>query len=427
MDNISLVDAFSDFKEHKNIDRSTMMQIFEEVFRGALVKKFGTADNFDITVNVDKGEVELWRNRTIVDDSEVTDINRQIPYTEAIQIEPDFEIGEELSEEVKLSDFGRREIVGIKQRLQEKILDLSKDNIIRKYSDKIGDIITGEVHQTWKREILITDEEGIELILPKNEMIPSDFYRKGDTLRAAVIKVARAVESSNNKNDKNDKIDPVITLSRTANVFLEKLLESEVPEIFDGLITIKNIVRAPGERAKVAVETYDERIDPVGACVGLKGSRIHGIVRELKGESIDVVNFTNNTALYVQRSLSPAKISDIKIDEEHKRAEVYLKQDQVSLAIGKGGYNIKLAGKLTGYDIDVYRESETGFEGEDVDLIEFSDEIDLWVIEKLKSIGCDTAKSVLNLGFDDLMSRKELDLDEETVREIMKILRTEFE
>ncbi len=411
MENINLVETFSEFKEFKNIGRETMMRILEDVFRHMLAKRFGTADNFDIIVNIDTGDLEIWRNREIVEDGDVEDDNLQIPYSEAIKIEPDFEVGEEVSEEIKMLDFGRRDILSIRQNLMSKIQEYEKDNVYKKYKERIGEIITGEVYQVWKKEILVLDDEGIELILPKSEQIPTDFYRKGDTIRAVVSKV----EMRNNT--------PVIILSRTSPVFLERLFESEVPEVFDGLITIRNIVRVPGERAKIAVESYDDRIDPVGACVGMKGSRIHGIVRELKNENIDVINFTNNPVLYIQRALSPAKISSINIVEEEKRAEVYLKPDQVSLAIGKGGFNIKLAGKLTGYEIDVFRESDV--DAEDVDLQEFSDEIDQWIIDEFKAIGCDTARSVLDLDISDLVKRT--DLEEETIREVIRILQEEFE
>jgi len=411
MENINLVETFSEFKEFKNIGRETMMRILEDVFMHLLTKKYGETDNFDIIVNIDKGDLEIWRNREIVEDGQVEDDNEQIAYSEAIKIEPDFEVGEEVSEEIKLLDFGRREILAIRQNLISKIQEYEKDNVYKKYKDRIGEIITGEVYQVWKKEILILDDEGIELLLPKSEQIPTDFYRKGDTIRAVVSKV----EMRNNS--------PVIIISRTSPIFLERMFEAEVPEVFDGLITIKNIVRVPGERAKIAVESYDDRIDPVGACVGMKGSRIHGIVRELKNENIDVINFTSNSSLYISRALSPAKISSIKIVEDEKKAEVYLKPDQVSLAIGKGGFNIKLAGKLTGYEIDVYR--ETDIDSEDVDLVEFSDEIDDWIIEEFKTIGCDTAKSVLELGVEDLVKRT--DLEEETVKEVIRILKEEFE
>jgi N utilization substance protein A len=411
MENINLVESFSEFKEFKNIDRSTMMLILEDVFRNMLQKKYGSADNFDIIVNIDKGDLEVWRNRVIVEDGAVEDPNEEIEYSEAIRIEPDFEIGEEVSEPVRMSDFGRREILAIRQNLSSKILELEKDSIYQKYQERVGELITAEVYQVWKKELLALDDEGIELILPKTEQIPSDFFRKGDTVRAVVARV----EIKNN--------NPLIILSRTSNVFLERLFEQEVPEVHDGLITIKKIVRAPGERAKVAVESYDDRIDPVGACVGMKGSRIHGIVRELRNENIDVINFTSNPSLYISRALSPAKISSINIDDETKRAEVYLKPDQVSLAIGKGGFNIKLAGTLTGYEIDVYRDTE--HDTEDVDIQEFSDEIEQWIIDEFKAVGLDTAKSIINLNLEDLVKR--VDLEEETIKEVISILKAEFE
>ncbi|MEI6766510.1 MAG: transcription termination factor NusA [Bacteroidota bacterium] len=411
MENINLVESFAEFKEFKNIDRETLMRILEDVFRHMLIKKFGSDENFDIIVNIDKGDLEVWRNRKIVDDGEITDPNKEIAYSEAIKIEPDFEIGEDVSEAVKMNDFGRREILAMRQNLISKVLEYEKDNVFKTYIDKVGQIVTGEVYQVWKKEILVLDDEGIELVLPKTEQIPSDFYRKGDTIRAVVLKVEM-------KN-----ANPQIVLSRTSSVFLERLFEAEVPEVYDGLITIKKIVRIPGERAKVAVESYDDRIDPVGACVGMKGSRIHGIVRELRNENIDVINFTSNTQLFIQRTLSPAKISAIKLDDKNMKAEVYLKTDQVSLAIGKGGYNIKLASKLTGYEIDVYRDADS--DQEDVDIQEFSDEIDQWIIDQFKSIGCDTAKSVLELTIEELVDRT--DLEEETVKEVVRILRTEFE
>jgi N utilization substance protein A len=411
MDTINLVESFSEFKEFKNIDRVTMMHILEEVFRHMLIKKYGSDENFDIIVNIDKGDLEVWRFRDIVEDGAVEDPNKEIAYSDAIKIEPDFEVGEEVSEEVKMMDFGRREILSIRQNLISKIQEYEKDNVYKKYKERIGEIITGEVYQIWKKEILVIDDEGIELVLPRSEQIPSDFYRKGDTIRAVVLKV-----EMRNTN-------PVIVLSRTSPVFLERLFEQEVPEVYDGLITIKKIVREPGERAKVAVESYDDRIDPVGACVGMKGSRIHGIVRELKNENIDVINFTTNPSLYITRSLSPAKISTIQIDEAAKTASVFMKPDQVSLAIGKGGHNIKLAGKLSGFEIDVYRDSD--IDTEDVDLVEFSDEIDQWIIDEIKAIGCDTAKSVLELGAEELVHRT--DLEEETIKEVIKILKAEFE
>lgn len=411
MEHINLVETFSEFKEFKNIDRETMMRIIEDVFRHMLSKKYGSDENFTVIVNIDKGDLEIWRNREIVEDGAVEDENKEIAYAEAIKIEPDFEVGEEVSEEIKMADFGRREILTIRQNLMSKIQEYEKDNIFKKYKEKIGDMITGEVYQVWKKEILVLDDEYIELTLPKSEQIPSDFYRKGDTLRAVVSKV----DMRNNS--------PVIILSRTAPSFLERLFESEVPEVYDGLITIRNIVRVPGERAKIAVESYDDRIDPVGACVGMKGSRIHGIVRELRNENIDVINYTTNPSLYISRALSPAKISSITINADDKRAEVFMKPDQVSLAIGKGGYNIKLASRLTGFEIDVYRDSD--FDNEDVDLVEFSDEIDMWIINELKSIGCDTARSVLDRSVEDLVHLT--DLEEETIKEVIRILRAEFE
>ncbi|HHL57437.1 MAG TPA: transcription termination/antitermination protein NusA, partial [Bacteroidetes bacterium] len=376
MDTINLVETFSEFKEFKNIDRETMMRILEDVFHNLLIKNYGEEAKFDIIVNIDNGDFEIWHYREIVEDGAVEDENLQISFSEAIKVEPDFEVGEDFSEQVGLKDFGRREILAIRQNLVSKILEYEKDNIYKKYKEKVGDIVTGEVYQVWKKEILILDDEGIELILPKSEQIPSDYFRKGDNVRAVVA----SVELRSNS--------PVIILSRTSPVFLERLFEAEVPEVYDGLITIKKIVRVPGERAKIAVESYDDRIDPVGACVGMKGSRIHGIVRELKNENIDVINYTTNETLYIQRALSPAKITSIKLDKEADRAEVYMKPDQVSLAIGKGGFNIKLAGQLTGYEIDVYRDSDV--ETEDVDLQEFTDEIDQWIIDELKNIGCDT-------------------------------------
>lgn len=411
MESINLIETFSEFKELKNIDRATMISVLEDVFRGTLQKMFGSDENFDVIINIDKGDFEIWRNREVVDDGEVEDPNRQIPLSEAKKIDDDYEVGEDVTDEVKFIDFGRRAILALRQNLTARILDLEKNNVFLKYKDRIGDIITGEVYQVWKREILVLDEEANELILPKSEQIPSDYFRKGDTIRAVVVKV----EMRNNT--------PVIVLSRTSPVFLERLFELEVPEIFDGLITIKKIVRVPGERAKVAVESYDERIDPVGACVGMKGSRIHGIVRELKNENIDVINFTNNMQLFITRALSPAKITSIKLDQELMKAEVYLKPNEVSLAIGKGGLNIKLASQLTGYEIDVYREGVE--DEEDVNLEEFADEIDGWILDELKAVGCDTAKSVLELSVEDLVKRT--DLEEETIAEVMKILRAEFE
>jgi len=411
MNALELIESFAEFKEFKNIDRETMMNILQDVFRSMLKKKYGTDDHIDVIINPDKGDVEIWINREIVPDGEVEDLNTEIALSKAVQIEPDFEVGEEVAEEVKLGDFGRRNVLSLRQNLISRILELEKDHIYKKYKERIGDIITGEVYQVWKREILVLDDEGNELILPKQEQIPSDYFKKGEQVRAVVARV----DLRNNS--------PVIVLSRTATEFLERLFELEVPEVFDGLITIKKIVREPGERAKVAVESYDDRIDPVGACVGMKGARIHGIVRELKNENIDVINFTNNDKLFIQRALSPAKITSIELDEENGRADVYLKTDQVSLAIGKGGYNIKLAGRLTGYEIDVYREGAEDIE--DVDLEEFSDEIEAWVIAQLKAIGLDSAKSVLELDMSELIRRT--DLEEETVEDIMRILKAEFE
>ena len=411
MNAIELIDSFSEFKEMKNIDRVTMMRIVEDVFRSTLKRKYGSDENVDVIINPDKGDLEIWLSREIVPDNDFEDEGTQIKYTEALKIEPDFEIGEEVSQEIKVEDFGRRNILSLRQNLAAKVMELEKDGIYQKYKERVGDIITGEVYQIWKREILILDDDGNELILPKSEQIPSDYFRKGDTTRAVVAKV----DLRNN--------NPVIVLSRTAPEFLARLFELEVPEVFDGLITIKKIVREPGERAKVAVESYDDRIDPVGACVGMKGSRIHGIVRELRNENIDVINWTNNTQLLIQRSLSPAKITNMDIKDEDNRAEVFLKPDQVSLAIGKGGHNIKLASKLTGYEIDVYREGSEDID--DVDLDEFGDEIDSWIIDELKAIGCDTAKSVLEIGSTDLVKRT--DLEEETIAEILNVLKSEFE
>ena len=411
MNTINLIESFSEFKEFKNIDRVTMMNILEDVFRSMIIKKHGTDSNFDIIINIDKGDLEIWRNRLIVDNGEVEDDNKEIAYNEAILMEPDFEIGEEVSEAITFEHFGRRNILALRQNLVSRIMDLEKDNIYQKYKEQLGMIITGEVYQVWKKEILVLDDEGNELILPKSEQIKYDYFKKGDSVRAVVAKVEMR---SNN---------PVIILSRNVPEFLERLFEQEVPEVFDGLITIKKIVREPGERPKVAVESYDDRIDPVGACVGMKGSRIHSIVRELKNENIDVINFTDNIQLFITRSLSPAKISSITINEEENRADVYLKPDQVSLAIGKGGYNIKLASRLTGYEIDVYRDNEG--DNEDVDLEEFADEIDGWIIDELKKIGLDTARAVLELDEIDLVKRT--DLEEETVREIKKILKEELD
>jgi N utilization substance protein A len=412
MNSQALVESFSEFKDLKSIDRPTMMKVLEDVFRTLLRRKYGTDENFDIIVNTEKGDLEIWRRRSIVDDGAVEDPNQQIELTEAQKIEPDYQVGEEAMEEVNiLKEFGRRAILTAKQTLASRVQELEKEEIFKKYQDRVGEIVSGEVYQVWKKETLLLDDEGNELVLPKNEQIPADFFKKGDHVRA----VLKTVEMRNNS--------PLILLSRTDPAFLAKLLEQEVPEIFDGLITIKRIAREPGERAKVAVESYDDRIDPVGACVGMKGSRIHSIVRELRNENIDVINYTNNIQLFITRALTPSKISYMELDEQNKRAYVYLKPDQVSLAIGKGGANIKLASKLTGYTIDVFRDVEN--EEYDVDLDEFSDEIDGWIIDLLKSIGCDTAKSVLNLSKDELIRRT--DLEEETVDEVLKILKSEFE
>lgn len=418
MEGANLIESFSEFKDIKNIDRATLMSIIEDVFRSMLVKRFGTDKNFDIIVNPDKGDIEIWKNRKIVDDEFAEDSfdydeNRHISLSEAKKIEPDFEIDEDVSEPVKLDDFGRRAVLAIRQNLVQKILELEKSEVYNKYKERVGDVINAEVYQVWKKEIMLIDDEGNELILPKTEQIPSDFFKKGDTVKAVVSKVEMKGGS------------PSIIVSRTSPVFLERLFETEVPEIFDGLITIKKIVREPGERAKVAVESYDDRIDPVGACVGMKGSRIHGIVRELKNENIDVINYTANSTLLIQRALSPAKVTSIKIDEENKRADVFLRPDQISLAIGKGGYNIKLAGKLTGYEIDVYRDTDTDVDTEDVDLDEFSDEIEPAIIDELKAIGCDTAKSVLELSDDEIKRRT--GLEEDAIADLRKVLESEFE
>ncbi len=411
MSNINLIDSFQEFKEFKNIDRPTVISVLEEVFRSMIRKKYGTDENCDVIVNPDNGDLEIWRTRTVMEDGFSEDDDLEIELAEVHKIDPDLEVGDDFIEQITLESFGRRAILAARQTLVSKILELEKDEIFRKYKDRVGEIVTGEVYQVWKKETLVLDDEGNELLLPKTEQIPADYFKKGDTVRAVVLKVDMM-----NSN-------PKIIISRNAPEFLQRLFELEVPEIFDGLITIKKIVREPGERAKVAVESYDDRIDPVGACVGMKGSRIHGIVRELKNENIDVINFTNNVSLYIQRALSPAKITTIKLDDADKRAAVYLKPDQVSLAIGRGGHNIKLAGKLTGYEIDVYREAEE--DDEDVDLEEFSDEIDGWIIDEFKRIGLDTAKSVLALSVDELVKRT--DLEDSTVKEVMGILRAEFE
>ena len=409
---VSMVDTFAEFKELKNIEITTMISVLEESFRNVLAKMFGTDENFDIIVNPTKGDFEIWRNREIVEDGAVTDSNLQVSLSEARKTDPDFEVGEEMTDEVHFEKFGRRAILNLRQTLASKILDLQKDAIYNRYKDKIGELVSAEVYQIWKKEMLLIDDDGNELLLPKAEQIPSDFYRKGETVRAVVLEVY-------NKNN-----NPKILVSRTSNEFLRRLFELEVPEIHDGLILIRAIARIPGERAKIAVESYDDRIDPVGACVGVKGSRIHGIVRELRNENIDVINYTANPSLFIQRALSPAKISSIRLNEEEKKAEVFLKPEEVSLAIGKGGLNIKLACMLTGYNIDVYRDIDEE-EEEDIYLDEFSDEIDDWVIEALKGIGCATAKSVLALPRETLIEKA--DLEENTVDEVLAILKAEFE
>lgn len=410
---MNLVETFSEFKGVKNIDRPTMVRVLEDVFRTLIRKKFGSDDNFDVIVNTTKGDLELWRVREIVPDGEVTDDRSQVSISEALSIDEDYEIGEECYEQLHLEDFGRRAIMAARQTLISRIMELEKDEVYRKYTERIGELVVGEVNQILKREILILDDAtGTELVLPRTEMIKGDFARKGDMMRGVI----KSVEMRNN--------NPVVIVSRTDNTFLEKLLEQEVPEIEDGLISIRKIVRLPGERAKVAVESYDDRIDPVGACVGMKGSRIHGIVRELRNENIDIINYTNNFSLYIQRALTPAKVSSIDLDVDKMRANVYLDPEQVSLAIGKGGTNIKLASKLTGFEIDVFRNTEE-IEIDDVDLDEFKDEIDDWVIESFKSIGCDTARSVLSLSKQELLRRT--DLEEETIDEVLRILATEFE
>ncbi len=415
MDNISLIETFASFKQNKNIDRETMMGVLEGVFRSTLAKEYGTDDIFDIIINIDKGDFEIWRNREVVEDGEVEDSNKEIAISEVHKIDTDYEVGEEFADEVKLVDFGRRTILSLRQNLVSRILELEKENLYQTYSKKIGDLITGEVYQAWKKEMLVIDEDGNELVLPKSEQIPSDFFRKGDTVRAVVKKV----DLKNN--------NPIIILSRTSSIFLERLFELEVPEIYDGLITIKNIVRVAGERAKVAVESYDDRIDPVGACVGMKGARIHGIVRELRNENIDVINYSTNVKLYITRSLNPASINSIKLYEDDKKADVFLDPEEVSKAIGRGGMNIRLASQLTGYEIDVYRDEqeEAGIEIDDVAIDEFTDEIEKWVLDQFKAIGCDTAKSVLAISRADLIRRT--DLEEETVDEVVAIFKAEFE
>ena len=409
MDNLNLISNFAEFKELKNIDKATMIGVLEDVFRHALQKQYESDENFDVIINPEKGDLEIWRNRTVVEDGAVENPNTQIAVSDVKAIDSSYEVGDEYTDELKLSSFGRRMVLSLRQNLASRILDLEKANLYEKYSQKVGEIITGEVYQVWKKEVLILDDDENELILPKAEQIPNDFYRKGDTIKAIV----KSVEMNNNQ--------PRIILSRTASQFLERLFEQEVPEIFDGLITIKKIVRIPGERAKVAVESYDDRIDPVGACVGMKGSRIYSIVKELRNENIDVVNYTANTQLMIQRALNPAKISSITLDEEKHTAAVYLKPDQVSLAIGKGGLNIRLSKMLTGYDIDVYREVEE----EDVALTEFADEIDGWIIDALKNVGCDTAKSVLELPVEEIAARADLELEQ--AQKVVEILKAEFE
>jgi transcription termination/antitermination protein NusA len=414
MASINLIEAFQEFKDAENIDRPTMMKVVEDVFKTLLRKKYTSDENFDVIVNAEKGDLEIIRRRMIVEDGQVEDPLAQVAYSDAVKIEPDFEVGEELYEEIDLYDFGRRAILAAKQTLASRISDLKKNVLAKKYEDRAGEIISAEVYQVWKKEILLLDEEGNELILPKSEQIPQDYFKKGENIRAVVKKV----DMKNNS--------PVIILSRTSPEFLAKLLEIEVPEIFDGLIVIKKIVRDPGERAKVAVESFDDRIDPVGACVGMKGSRIHGIVRELKNENIDVINWTSNTQLLIQRSLTPAKITSMELDNDRKHANVYLKPDQVSLAIGRRGVNIKLATELTGYELDVYRDTEEEeVDGFDIDLDEFSDEIETWVIDELKRIGCDTGRSVLKLTAEELERRT--DLEKETIAEVRKVLQEEFE
>ena len=409
MENLALIDSFSEFKDEKFIDRVTLMVILEEVFRNTLKRKFGADDNFDIIINPDKGDLEIWRNRIVVANGEVEDPNQEIELKEAQKIEPDFEVGEDVSEEVKLIDLGRRSILTLRQNLVAKIHEHDSTNIFKQFKELEGELYTAEVHHIRSREVILLDDEGNELILPKDRQIGSDFYRKGDNVRGII----ELVELRGNK--------PRIVFSRTSPKFLEKLFEQEIPEVFDGLINIKNAVRIPGDKAKVAVDSYDDRIDPVGACVGMKGSRIHGIVRELGNENIDVINYTNNLQLYITRALSPAKVNSLKIDEENKRVQVFLNPEEVSKAIGRGGNNIRLAGQLTGFEIDVYRE---GME-EDVELTEFSDEIEGWVIEEFKKVGLDTAKSVLELDIQEL--NKRTDLEDETIEEVVKILKEEFE
>ncbi len=412
MDIENLIESFSEFKEVKNINRETMMNILEDVFKSVLAKKYNEADNFDIIINVDKGDLEIWRNREVVKNGKVENPTTQISLSDALKIENDYEVGEEVSEQIDFDqEFGRRHVLSIRQNLAARVQDLNRDEVLKKYEERVGEIVTGEVYQVWRNEILLQDDEGNDLILPKINQIPRDFFRKGETVKAVVL----SAELKNNK--------ALITLSRIAPEFIERLFETEVPEVFDGLITIKKVVRIPGERAKVAVESYDDRIDPVGACVGMKGSRIHGIVRELRNENIDVINFTENTELLISRSLSPAKVSSIKINQDSSTADVYMQPDQVSLAIGKGGFNIKLAGLLTGHEIDVYRDVDEMMD--DVAIEEFSDEIESWIINELKAIGCDSARSVLELDAEDLVKRTDLEI--ETVENVLSVLKSEFE
>ena len=409
----SMIDTFREFKETKNIDRTTLVSVLEESFRNVLARIFGSDENFDVIVNPDKGDFEIYRNRVVVADGEVEDENKEITLTEARKIEPDYEVGEDVSEKVDFNKFGRRAILTLRQTLASKILELEHDSLYNKYKDRVGQVISGEVYQVWKREALIVDDENNELMLPKTEQIPGDMYRKGETVRAVILRVD------------NDNNNPKIILSRTAPIFLQRLLEAEVPEIADGLVAIRRIARLPGERAKIAVESFDERIDPVGACVGVKGSRVHGIVRELCNENLDVINYSSNTKLFIQRALAPANITSVNIDEENKKAEVFLKPEEVSLAIGRGGMNIKLASMLTEYTIDVFREVDENEADEDIYLDEFSDEIDQWVIDAIKGIGYDTAKQVLNAPRDMIVEKA--DLEEETVDNVLKVLRAEFE
>jgi N utilization substance protein A len=410
---VSMVDTFKEFKETKNIDRMTLVSVLEESFRNVIAKLFGSDENFDVIVNPDKGDFEIYRNRVVVPDGEVEDENKEISLSDALKLAPDYEVGEEVSEEVNFSKFGRRAILNLRQTLASKILELEHDSLYNKYKDRVGQVVSGEVYQVWKREVLLVDDENNELILPKSEQIPSDQYRKGETVRAVILRVD------------NENNNPKIILSRTSPMFLERLLEAEVPEIADGLITIRRVARMPGERAKIAVESYDERIDPVGACVGVKGSRVHGIVRELCNENIDVINYTSNVKLFIQRALSPAHVSSINIDEENHKAEVFLKPEEVSLAIGRGGLNIKLASMLTEYTIDVFREVDESEADEDIYLDEFADEIDQWVIDAIKSIGLDTAKAVINAPREMLVEKA--DLEEETVDHLLEVLKAEFE